>query len=53
MMLDFKILFISDGTSAMSPEEHQATLDTLAQSFADVITTDDAIQEINKLKAKS
>lgn len=46
MMLDFKILFISDGTSAMSPEEHQATLDTLAQSFADVITTDEAIQEI-------
>ena len=52
-MLDFKILFISDGTSAMSPEEHQATLDTLAQSFADVMTTDDAIQEIEKLKSKN
>jgi ureidoacrylate peracid hydrolase len=48
MMLDFKVLFISDGTSAMSDYEHQATLDTLAQSFADVITTDEAIQEIRK-----
>lgn len=48
MMLDFKILFVSDGTSAMSPEEHQATLDTLAQSFADVLTTDDVLEEIRK-----
>ncbi len=53
MMLDFKVLFVSDGTSAMSAEEHQATLDTLAQSFADVMTTDEVIQEITKTKAKS
>lgn len=46
MMLDFKVLFVSDGTSAMSDYEHQATLDTLAQSFADVITTDEVIKEI-------
>jgi ureidoacrylate peracid hydrolase len=44
MMLDFKVLFVSDGTSAMSDAEHQATLDTLAQSFADVMTTDEVIQ---------
>lgn len=48
MMLDFKVLFISDGTSAMTDYEHQATLDTLAQSFADVMTTDEAIQEIRR-----
>ncbi|MCC7162126.1 MAG: cysteine hydrolase [Anaerolineae bacterium] len=46
MMLDFKVLFVSDGTSAMSDYEHQATLDTLAQSFADVMTTDEVIAEI-------
>ncbi|HZQ07791.1 MAG TPA: isochorismatase family cysteine hydrolase [Anaerolineae bacterium] len=46
MMLDFKVLFVSDGTSAMSDYEHQATLDTLAQSFADVMTTDEVIQEV-------
>lgn len=46
MMLDFKVLFVSDGTSAMSDAEHQATLDTLAQSFADVMTTDEVMKEI-------
>jgi ureidoacrylate peracid hydrolase len=46
MMLDFKVLFVSDGTSAMSAEEHQATLDTLAQSFADVVTTAEVLQDI-------
>jgi ureidoacrylate peracid hydrolase len=46
MMLDFKVLFVSDGTSAMSAEEHQATLDTLAQSFADVVTTDELLQDL-------
>ena len=46
MMLDFKVLFVSDGTSAMSAAEHQATLDTLAQSFADVVTTDEVIRDI-------
>lgn len=48
MMLDFKVLFISDGTSAMSDAEHQATLDTLAQSFADVMTTNQVIEEIKR-----
>ena len=46
MMLDFKILFVTDGTSAMSVQEHQATLDTLAQSFADVVTTDEVLDQI-------
>jgi isochorismate hydrolase len=30
----------------MSAEEHQATLDTLAQSFADVVTTGEVLQDI-------
>ncbi len=46
MMLDFKVLFVSDGTSAMSAPEHQATLDTLAQSFADVLTTREVLAEL-------
>lgn len=46
MMLDFKVVLVSDGTSAMSAEEHQATLDTLAQSFADVVTTDELLKDI-------
>ena len=47
MMLDFKVLFVSDGTSAMSDQEHQATLDILAQSFADVVTTDEVLKDIH------
>jgi ureidoacrylate peracid hydrolase len=50
MMLDFKVLFISDGTSAISAEEHQATLDILAQSFADVITTEEILKDIHGRK---
>ncbi len=46
MMLDFKVLFVSDGTSAMSAQEHQATLDILAQSFADVVTTEEVLKDI-------
>lgn len=46
MMLDFKVLFVSDGTSALSDAEHQATLDSLAQSFADVLTTDEVLEEL-------
>ena len=46
MMLDFKVIFVSDGTSAMSAAEHQATLDTLAQSFADVLTTKEILAEL-------
>ncbi len=47
MMLDFKVLFVSDGTSALSPVEHQATLDTLAQSFADVVTTEEVLKDLD------
>ena len=47
MMLDFKVLFVSDGTSAITAAEHQATLDILAQSFADVVTTDEVLRDID------
>ena len=39
-------LFVSDGTSAISAQEHQATLDILAQSFADVVTTEEVLKDI-------
>lgn len=47
-MLDFKVLFVGDGTAASSEEEHQASLDTLAQSFADVVTTDELVTQITQ-----
>lgn len=52
MMLDFKVFFIGDGTAAMTDEEHQATLNTLIQSFADVVTTTEMIAEIENAAPK-
>jgi len=52
MMLDFKVFFIADATAAMTEEEHQATLNTLIQSFADVLPTTEMITEIEKARPK-
>ncbi|MEN9773728.1 MAG: hypothetical protein RL322_798 [Pseudomonadota bacterium] len=43
MMADFKTLVACDANAARSPAEHQAALDSLAQFFADVRTTEDLI----------
>lgn len=43
MQSNFKVLFVSDGTSALSDEEHNATLVTMATVFADVMTTDEVV----------
>ncbi len=46
MMLDFKVLFMSDATAALTHQEHQATLNTIIQNFGDVLTTQQLIREI-------
>ncbi len=43
MMLDFNTVMLSDCTAALSDEEHLATLETMIQQFADVMTADDAL----------
>mgnify|MGYP001178392000 FL=1 len=44
MMLDYNTVMISDGTAALSEEEHRATLETFIQQFGDVLTADEAIE---------
>ena len=44
MMLDYNTVMISDGTAALSEEEHRATLETFIQLFGDVLTADVAIE---------
>jgi len=44
MMLDYNTVMISDGTAALSDDEHRATLETFIQQFGDVLTADEAIQ---------
>lgn len=46
MMLDFKVLFVSDALAALSDEEHQASLNVIAQQFGDVLTSEELLKEI-------
>ena len=40
MMLNYRLLFVSDGNAALSDAEHNATLATILRVFGDVATTD-------------
>lgn len=43
MMLDFNVVMVSDGTAALSDDEHRATLETVIQQFGDVMTVDEIL----------
>jgi ureidoacrylate peracid hydrolase len=44
MMLDFKVVLVSDCCAALSDDEHRATLETHIQQFGDVATADEALK---------
>jgi ureidoacrylate peracid hydrolase len=44
MMLDFKVVLVSDCCAALSDEEHRATLETHIQQFGDVATADEVLK---------
>ena len=44
MMLDYKVVMLSDCTAALSDEEHRATLENMIQQFGDVLSADEALQ---------
>jgi len=46
MMLDYKVVMVSDANAARYPEDHSAGFTTLFQSFGDVLTTDQVIEEL-------
>jgi ureidoacrylate peracid hydrolase len=46
MMLDFRVVVLADGTATLSDEEHQAALNVLVQEFADVLTVDEVLDEL-------
>jgi ureidoacrylate peracid hydrolase len=52
MMLDYRVIMLSDATAARTLEEHVAALNSLASFFADVMTVDEALQRIAKLDAE-
>jgi ureidoacrylate peracid hydrolase len=46
MMLDYKVVMVSDANAARYDEDHSAGFTTLYQSFGDVLTTDQVIDEL-------
>jgi ureidoacrylate peracid hydrolase len=43
MMLDFKVVVLSDCTAALSDDEQRATLENVIQQFGDVLTAGEAL----------
>ena len=46
MMLDYKVVMLSDCTAALSDEEHRATLENMIQQFGDVMTADEVLARL-------
>lgn len=43
MMMNYKVIFVSDGTATHSDAEHNATLANMVTNFADVMTTEEVV----------
>jgi ureidoacrylate peracid hydrolase len=52
MMLDYKVVLLSDCTAALSDEEHRATLENVIQQFGDVLTAGEAITLFDRGSAR-
>jgi ureidoacrylate peracid hydrolase len=52
MMLDYKVVLLSDCTAALSDEEHRATLENVIQQFGDVLSADEAIKLFDRRSAQ-
>lgn len=46
MMLDYKVVMVSDANAARYEEDHSAGFTSLYQSFGDVLTTDEVIEDL-------
>lgn len=44
MMMNYKVLFVSDGTATHTDYEHNSTLNAMMLTFADVVSTDDVVK---------
>jgi ureidoacrylate peracid hydrolase len=48
MMLDFKVVMLSDCCAALSDDEHRSALENIIQQFGDVMTSDEALDRLAK-----
>jgi ureidoacrylate peracid hydrolase len=46
MMLDYRVIMLSDGNASLSDEEHAASLNNFMIFFGDVLTTDEAAAKL-------
>lgn len=44
MMLDYKVVMLSDCTAALSDDEHRGTLENMIQQFGDVMSADEVLR---------
>ena len=46
MMMNYKVIFVSDGTATYNDDEHNATLGIMLAMFADVMSTDEVVDRL-------
>ena len=51
MMLDYKVVMVADANGARYPEDHLAGLTSFFQSFGDVRSTDEVIDDLLRVDA--
>jgi len=44
MQMDYRVIFISDGTAALSDSDHNASLNNMVSIFADVMSTSEVVE---------
>ena len=48
MMLDFKVVMVSDCCAALSDDEHRAALENIIQQFGDVMTGEEVLERLRR-----
>ncbi|MGB7100095.1 MAG: cysteine hydrolase [Xanthobacteraceae bacterium] len=48
MMLDFKVVMVSDCCAALSDDEHRSALENMIQQFGDVMTGDEVLDRLRR-----
>jgi ureidoacrylate peracid hydrolase len=48
MMLDYKVVMLSDCTAALSDDEQRATLENVIQQFGDVLSADETLARLDR-----
>jgi ureidoacrylate peracid hydrolase len=48
MMMNYKTIFVADGTATYNDDEHNATLGIMLAMFADVMTTDEVVTRLSQ-----